>query len=362
MNTIKKYSLLLLITAFYSCTEQPKPVSREEALDFAKKLEESVYKKNEVPLNDAIDIKKTGITNNESDLQAFAGSMGKNIRLGSQVIASLGKKGLYQFVRQYEKDKVQHIIFRLFADGGLNYHDYQLIKKKGEIRIDDFFVYITGENFSKTLADLFVQFSVNLDSKDPKAIAGMEQMQQLKKVKSLSAEGKYTEAKKLIDELPADIHNQKIVQIYNLQVSSQLGDDIYTKAISEYQQYYPNEPNMQLILIDIYTIRKEYDKLFESINKLDSLLGKDPFLDYYRYLCSNLSKDETGARKYLERLNSNIPMFQDGALELMYMYARNKEFDKAAAVIKKLKTNRDFDSSSLSLYYLLYPQLKEKIN
>ena len=365
MNCIKKItSLALLTVVLYSCKQQEKPVTKEEALDFAKQLERSIYKKDEKLLDNAIDIKellrKTAITKKESELESFANGMGKSMRLGSKIIESIGKTGLYQFVRQYEKEKVQHIIFRLFSDNGLNYHDYQLTRVKGQVKIDDFFIYLTGENFSKTIGDLFIQFSFNKDTRDTETRKDLENMEQLKKVKDLMESGRNAEAKKIIDAMPEEIRKGKIVQIYNLKASAELGDEENTKAINEYQQLYPNEPNMHLMLIDVYFTQKDYSKALESVNKLDSSLGKDPFLDYYRAIISNLLNDKAAARKYLEQLNTNIPLFEGGALELIASYAKTSEFDKAVAVINKLKTNKDFDSTTLNYYYLLYPQLEEK--
>ena len=45
---------------------------------------------------------------------------------------------------------------------------------------------------------------------------------------------------------------------------------------------------MQLILMDAYFMRKEYDKVMGAINAVDKMINKDPFLDYYRYLCYNV--------------------------------------------------------------------------
>ena len=238
MNCIKKItSLALLTVVLYSCKQQEKPVTKEEALDFAKQLERSIYKKDEKLLDNAIDIKellrKTAITKKESELESFANGMGKSMRLGSKIIESIGKTGLYQFVRQYEKEKVQHIIFRLFSDNGLNYHDYQLTRVKGQVKIDDFFIYLTGENFSKTIGDLFIQFSFNKDTRDTETRKDLENMEQLKKVKDLMESGRNAEAKKIIDAMPEEIRKGKIVQIYNLKASAELGDEENTKAINE---------------------------------------------------------------------------------------------------------------------------------
>jgi hypothetical protein len=348
---------------FVSCEESEKPVSKEEALEFAKKIETSIYKKDEDFLNNAFDIKgmikKMGFAKNESELNGFSKGIEKKMVLGTQIIAALNKKGIYQFVRQYEKEKVQHIIFRLFGDDGINYHDYQLAKPRGAVKIADLFIYLTGENISETFSNLMVQFPDFNSANKAKTDQVLEEFKQIAKIKKSILGFKYDEAKQLIDELPDSLRKNKIVQIYNLQVSSQLSDDKYNAAIQEYMQFYPDQPNMQLVLLDIYTNKKEYGKVMEAVNKLDSLLGHDPFLDFYRAHCSSYLNDKAGTRKYLERLNTALPLFENGALELIENYAETKEFNKAFPVINKLKKSRDFDTSGLSIYYTLYPKLRQ---
>ncbi|HNC39184.1 MAG TPA: hypothetical protein PK492_07445, partial [Chitinophagaceae bacterium] len=86
---------------------------------------------------------------------------------------------------------------------------------------------------------------------------------------------------------------------------------------------------------------------FESVNKLDEMINKDPFLDYYRYLISNLKKDNTNAKKYLVSFVNNFPDFEDGILELILTYREDGEKEKADSLIKSYKLHSAFDQERL---------------
>ena len=139
-----------------------------------------------------------------------------------------------------------------------------------------------------------------------------------------------------------------------------LGNEYYEQAMEDFLKRYPKEPNMQLMMIDRYILKKEYTKAMDCINTVDSMINKDPFLDYFRGILLKMEGSNREAIACLERLNANMPEFGAGTVELISQYAGNNEQAKATALIRNYKKTSSFDSSSLENLYLLYPKLKRE--
>ena len=132
-NTISIFSLLLILLAT-SCQPKQKPVTADEVKIFAQKLESSLERRNPDFMDEAI-------------------------------IKTISKKGTYQLVKQYEKNNAQYALFRLYDDGSLNYHDIELTRSDGNVKIADIYIYTSGEYLSETIKGLFLQMKDLVDKK-----------------------------------------------------------------------------------------------------------------------------------------------------------------------------------------------------
>src|SRR5258706_3937816 len=155
---------------FTSCISKEKPVTRDEAIQFAHTMEKWVKADSAEKMNNIFDkqvfikrvTQEAGASLNKSLLQGASEGF-SHMNFGNQIIRSLDKKGSYLLVKEYEKDHIQHLIFRLYGDSKVNYHDYELIKKDNKIKVADIFIYITGENLSASLAHALLMINEDLD-------------------------------------------------------------------------------------------------------------------------------------------------------------------------------------------------------
>ncbi|MEP6674577.1 MAG: hypothetical protein ABJA78_05465 [Ferruginibacter sp.] len=347
-------SFILLI----SCKAKEQKVTKEEALQTAEKIQSSITAERADFVNDLIDKKslaKKIAAKMDADKKEPVSEIMNNLsetRMGDKIVDAVGNKGTYQLVKSYEKDEKQHLLFRMYADGRLNYHDFELIKLNNEIKASDLYIYITGDWISTT-------FSQTLST------AGMNDMtssdaDNMLSIRKKMGEGKYQEAKDALDLVPAVLKKEKAFQVMNVQICSGLSEDVYHTAMENYNRLYPNEPNMYLMMIDYYITKKEYQKSMDAVNKLDALIDKDPFLDYSRALIYNLMDDNAKAREKLEQLQINMPKFTEGTEELIANYAEAKEYEKASVLIKKYKSNQKINQAFLNALYLVHPDLATK--
>jgi hypothetical protein len=353
------FSLLIFNTG---CFYNEKKVTRQESLDFAKNLETSVIERNPNVFNNIFDSKTlirrieaaSGGRLKDKELGEIPAALKKR-RMGDEILQSVGKEGMYQLVKSYEKNGKQHLIFRLYGEAGLNYHDIELMHVGKEIKAADMYIYLTGENFSKSLADIFLQLS-SYYGEDSSATDFVTSVAQIKKY---MANDEFKKALSLFETLPDTLRKQKLFQIMHLNLTAKLEDDSYKKAQDEYEKLFPNEPGMYILFLDIHFSHAEYTKALEDINKMDSLINKDPFLDYYRGLLYKEMKDTAKERTCLENLYKNLPAFGDGIIELIYVYAGSGETEKAKALVKAYEKNKKSDPEKLNFIYLLYPELKK---
>jgi hypothetical protein len=359
------FRITFTITAFLfllaSCKQEEKPLTKEEVQDFAKKIEISIGKRDGTMLDESIDekalFKKMDLEPGKN-AKSFQSGLKKGMKMGTKITESLTEKGTYSLIKQYEKDKVHHLLFRLYDEGSINYHDYELNRSDGRPKVADIFIYMSGENFSETLKTIFVQFQDELSGPLENESTGW--VKKMPDIRSLITKGKHQEALDIYNSMPEKIKRGRVFQIVHVEICSGLSDEEYSKAIADYETLYPNEPNMQLLLIDGYIIRKDYDKALNAVNELDKMIDKDPLLDFHRAMCYTLMKDDEKRVECLERLIKNLPDFEEGILELLADYLETNQFEKAKPLVDRFKNKSEFNQATLTMLLNQYPGYNEK--
>ncbi len=353
------WTLSLLL---FSCTAKEQPVTRVEALTLAKAIETSVLTGDEAFLNDLIDEKRFADRVVGKQKGSFARGVAegikkglRNTKLGRDIIDAVEKNGSYQLVKAYEKDGQQHLIFRLYMDGALNYHDFLLAKNGKQVKAADVYIYLMGDWLSKNIGQFVGAFDENASK------AEMEQLNSLKNIKMLSARGQHAEAKKEIEALPEKIRNQKLMQVMYMQVCADVDADAYSKAIEDYRVLFPNEPNMYLSMIDYYFSRRDYPQTLQCVNRLDSLIDKDPLLDYQRSLVYKTMGDDKKMGECLERLQKNMPAFISGTEELISYYLKTNALNQAIPLLEPYTKHKKASQPLISMWYSQYPALERAL-
>ena len=165
-------ALFTLSTTAWSFA-QSYAVSVDEAKKLAEKLETSINSNNPAVFSTIIYMpelmkrisSKSEISKDPAVMAGFQQGFNLN-QLGAQIINSIAN-GSYSLVRTYQKNNETHVLFRMFGDGGLNYHDFLLYKIKDTVKAADIYIYLTGEELSATLAALLNDI-ISKSSIDPR--------------------------------------------------------------------------------------------------------------------------------------------------------------------------------------------------
>lgn len=316
---------------FFACTTPEEKASKKESKVFAKKLEKQATIRSEIFFTSSISNKALAnrvkeIANlgtfNEINMGLKEGL--KQTDIGKAILNSLGKEGKFELVKLYEKENKMHGIFRLFSyESGLNYYDVELIKEENEVKIADFFIYTSNENFSQTMANL-----IKAKLKNNKDADAYSPELRLKDIRTALNNGRYKTAWDDFNQLPYEFQNTKAAQMMHLQICQNLSDSLYKNAVTRFESLFKNDTCSNLILLDKFVVDKEYDKAIEAINKIDAKISKDPFLDYFRGLMYYSKNDMDKAISCYEKVVLAMPTFSKVYLELISIYT---EKDKAKA-------------------------------
>ncbi len=350
------FYLIPLSVLLGACKERPQQLTSAEAINFAKGVENSIKKGEGDILDNSFDkdafIEKMNLPNT-SDGKDFGNGIMQKLNLGKKITSSLSDQDNFEFIKHYEKEGKHHVIFRLYGakESSLNYHDYELIKVGGKCKIADVYIYLSGETLAETFGNLYKSLYEKNNDPEQQNLTGLED---IKEIKNLIQKGKNAEAKKMYDLLPLYLKKVKAVLLMNVIICYSLSNEEYSEAIRSFQEKFPNEPNMNLMMIDGYFMQKEYVKMLASVNALDSQINKDPLLDFYRYLSYNLLEDKQNARICLTRLLKNMPDFQKGYLELIAIDLKQKNKTEADSLINIYQNKKKFDQQQLGTVMSYY--------
>lgn len=363
-TTVKSglWALALLVITFGCKPSKPEqPVTPQEAQQFAGEMQNAVEKRRPAMLNDIIDGPEFArrVAKNMDNAKVDK-SMIKSVTrgvtqagFGGKIVEAIGKNGSYGLVKVYAKNGRQHILFRMLGENGeLNYHEFELLKRGGKIKTADIFIYGLGENFSATIAHL-----LGSTGSGPLSEKRAREIQKVSQVRTLIQKEKYEEAQEILDGISPAMQNQKSILILRSEVAAHISDSLYTAVLQELEKRYPGEPNMQLINMERHFMEKDYEKALESVNSLDRVIDKDPYLDYYRYLMLTRLKRDAEALVCLERVVEVMPDFSMAQLELMITYYDEGKKDKARKLKEAYRGNSRLNQEKLDNLLESYPGL-----
>ncbi|MEJ0079662.1 MAG: hypothetical protein WDM78_01555 [Puia sp.] len=84
-----------------------------------------------------------------------------------------------------------------------------------------------------------------------------------------------------------------------MQACEHLNEKSFRKSTEHYISLFPEEPTPYLLMMKEFVNTKSYGDYGRAIDKLDTLLHIDPFLNYFRGKCSNETARFTGSFAFL---------------------------------------------------------------
>lgn len=360
---LKAAALYLLISLFsISLYAQSYNVTVAEAKTFAERLETAVKGGDASIFFTALHFPelskritaKSDVAKEPGVMLGFRQGLERN-DMGKQIVAGV-QNGSYRLVNTYQQGGQTHVLFRMFGDAGLNYHDFLLYKEKDSVKFADIYVYLTGEDLSITFAEL-----LNALVPETSGLSGsQERVNFISSLRTLQRQGEYATMKNMIEKQSPDMRKNKAVQTFYILACKQVDTDSYIASIESFAASYPDASNIYLVMLDAYYLKKEVEKGIQAINKLVTLTGGDLFLNFYIGNFYMLDDRIDEANLAFEKAFQYDPSIGQNMQQLAVTYAGQGKLDKAGEVIEKYKKTKGFKQVYIDQLYDAIPDLKKK--
>jgi tetratricopeptide (TPR) repeat protein len=269
-------------------------------------------------------------------------------------VQQAANNGSFNLLRTYESGGDKHLLFRLVPGKGFNYYDFTLQRIDNTIKASDVLFYISGENLSNTIASLIETVGANLSNMDD--INNFRNI--VIQMKSLQAKKDWAGIKSLFDRISDGFRHDKTLEIFNILACQHIDNVSYKKALEDYAHDFPDATNACLLMIDMYFLNHEYERSLESINKLDSVTGGDPLLDYFRgNVFFAMEQKDSAVNCYL-RAFAYDPSSRNTVESLVIYYFNIGQKEKARNILEQYEKTTGPKQSFIDGLYALLPGLK----
>jgi hypothetical protein len=348
-----------------------RPISQEEAKSFASKVEDAAADGDAAALNQLIDwntIVQDALQEVEAEkgiregfIEGFLSST-QSATGPSSVIAGAAKKGgSFRLLNIPNVSGAPRPLFRLLAtsETGLNYIQLTLRRfPDGTIRATDVYQFATGEPTSKTVHRLFLAAAATqgsrsfLDRLTNKESALVKSWSDVSEIRRRTQAGQHKEALAIYMRLPKSIRMEKSVMLQGLMAAQGLGEATYLKVLADFEAAFPNDPCLDLLSIDAYTLKADYPRLVAVIDRLDKTVGGDPHLGALRANALLESGDTAGAKTAAERAIREDPDMINAHWVLLASLLERKEFAESADVLDEIASrfHMEFDLENNDSY------------
>ncbi|HEU0031174.1 MAG TPA: hypothetical protein VFQ53_11115 [Kofleriaceae bacterium] len=251
-------------------------------------------------------------------------------KIGTMLCTNM-KADSYTYLRTQMVDGTPRPLFRVLGDAGVNYHELELDKRGGEIKIADLYIYMTGERLSDTFANLIDTLMASPDM--------MGSSLTMTRIRQLMASGDYASARQELQSLPSKLRQSKPMMLMDVQLTSELDNEAeYGKAIDAYAKAFPNDPSLDLVQVDGTLMKKKYAETLAILDRLDKRLGGDPYLDVLRAGALSESGKLEDAVTAAQKATTREPTLEPAWWQLLTTQSAAKHYGDA---LKTLETLRD---------------------
>jgi hypothetical protein len=277
-------------------------------------------------------------------IQGVMGSLRSNSTAFGARIAAEARYGSYKLLQVQLVDGRRRAVFRLLmGSGALNYHGFFFDPVPGKpLRAVDCYVFLMGEPLTKSLRRSFLPFVAldrsgmsHLTTADKDIVTHPAEMGEL--VQLINAK-KFTEALQRYRRLPPSMQKSKGMLALRLQAAQRTSEEEYLQAIDAFRKEYPGDVMIDLISLDAYVLRQQFEQALESLNRIDKAVGGDPYLKTLRAAVLTKQGQPGPAQKFAEEAVAEEPTLLNAHNYLLTLSVQNGDFDTTLKELGTLET------------------------
>ncbi len=140
-------------------------------------------------------------------------------------------------------------------------------------------------------------------------------------------------------------------QVYKIFLAVKVEEEAkLLRSVEEYRQRFKQEKNLPLLFTDYYILTEDYDLAQEAINHIDSAIGGDNHLQFYKGLLYYLQDDYQKSVELMEEALFNDPASADYIAYLIATLVEHKDYRKAVQVLDKLVDRGYYSTYDLEVW------------
>jgi tetratricopeptide (TPR) repeat protein len=330
------------------------PVSDEEARQFGREMQQAVTTRNFDQFQELFDwrafdaIVLDGLPLDDQELQSVREASVKrgNTRIQKvfdNIVAVSDNGGSYEFLSVQDREHGKVAVFRLrHAEAGLNYHELCLVRRPGGVRCVDAYVAFSGEHLSESVRRLII---VALPKEKPDLVSRLigrdrdtwENAEALKEILAAHTAKDSQRVLRLFRKLPDSLRTTKLMLLMRLLAAANIDNDEYLQAIDDYVELYPNDPSLDLIMLDAYALRRQFTEAHRTVDRIDRAVGGDPYLRIHHLSFYVQEKNYPAAEKLIDELLGENPDDQGVHWLRVSMSLDKRQFDETARLLTEME-------------------------
>ncbi len=208
--------------------------------------------------------------------------------------------GTFDYLRTRQNQGRQVVLMRMIqpsGKGGVVYFEFVPGRSAGgKTRAVDIYIYLSAE-FAVGVASPSNPARRRQSVADvPRQITDQrarlrQRFTEVARYQRIDPSGEKQEALAQLKALRTDTKKEKSILLIRIRAAQACSDEKeYTEALEEFRKLYPNDACIDLLSIDYYTLKKDFPKAFECIDRLDKAIGGDPYLTLLRGYLSDGSR------------------------------------------------------------------------
>jgi hypothetical protein len=271
-----------------------------------------------------------------------AGNQDKSI--GAQIFKQIETTGSFRFLRVRDHEGASELVFRVIPDAGVTYFGFRLDKVPGgETHIVDVYMFISGQYLSSSLrhsAYALVQQESRgaWDKLTRQDVEYVKQLPTIGKLMEAARGGRTEEAWTYLESLPEGFRYDRNTAAIAVSVGQQIEETKYSAYLDQLRVRYPNDPTLDLMLLDSYLLKEQWGEYEACLNRFDRNIGGDPFLDSVRAAGLDLQGKHAEAKQAYARAIENLPDEEHIYWIAIVSSLEHKEFADVAARLSQLST------------------------
>ena len=294
---------------------------------------------------------KSPLINNLDTLTKIANGFGI-FNIGNSTL-KITKNGSFRLVRGFVKNEEMHLLFRAFGDGGFDYQDITIIKVKDSVRAADIFSYQLGESYARQFSYVIPDTGMTdahspLTPRDKYGII----------FENALSNKDYSAARSAFEKFDEQTQNDKHLSLQYMLACEHLSEKSFRKSVDRYISLFPEEPTPYLLMMKEFVNTKNYGDYSRAIDKLDTLLHIDPFLNYFRGNVLMKLRDLRGALHFYQEAFDYDPGIWQNTEKLVACKVVSNELVQANEAIILYTHTPGYRKELVEELYTEYPALR----